>query len=139
MAWPRRCMSACEKVTVSVQERPICECFKASRINNSEEETKFISPTFGNRKNWVESLLGQRNIQIQEQLCNSDYLSITTKYHIPCLRPKNTTFLFFKIGIFSVSYKILPSEKNSKSVYFLSCDDQFLFLLKSWKLRSEDT
>ena len=46
------------KLLVSVQQESICECFKASRINNSEEETKFISPTFGNRKNWVESLLG---------------------------------------------------------------------------------
>ena len=45
------------KLLVSVQQESICECFKASRINNSEEETKFISPNF-----WGLQELGRKSL-----------------------------------------------------------------------------
>ena len=60
MAWlctqyvlPMRCHTQ-----VSVQEDPICECFKDPRINNTEGGTElFYSATFGERKLWVQCFL----------------------------------------------------------------------------------
>ena len=43
---------------VSVQELPVCECFKDPRINNTEGGTElFYSATFGERKLWVQCFL----------------------------------------------------------------------------------
>jgi len=60
MAWlctqyvlPMRCHTQ-----VSVQEDPVCECFKDPRINNTEGGTElFYSATFGERKLWVQCFL----------------------------------------------------------------------------------
>ena len=42
---------------VSVQELPVCECFKDPRINNTEGGRLFYSQTFGERKLWVQCFL----------------------------------------------------------------------------------
>ena len=43
---------------VSVQELPVCECFKDPRINNTEGGTELsYSATFGERKLWVQCFL----------------------------------------------------------------------------------
>ena len=48
---------AYEKSQVSVQEEPFCECFKDTRIN-AQRRDQVYSATFGERKIWVECLLG---------------------------------------------------------------------------------
>ena len=52
------CVAYEEVTQVSVQEEPICECFKDPRINNSEGGTDcFILQLLGNASFWVQCFL----------------------------------------------------------------------------------